>query len=75
MITQERHNGLGVILSTEDGQVLEANQAAQEMLGYELDELRAMPAIDLSGAFAVGTEYLGNGQHRAVLSWLQPIQK
>ncbi len=75
MTIQTRHNGLGVILSTEDGQILEANQAAQEMLGYKLDELRILSTIDLSGAFAVGTECLGSGQHRAVLSWLQPIER
>jgi PAS domain S-box-containing protein len=38
---------LGIVLSTKDGRILEANQSAQEMLGYTLEELRGIHARDL----------------------------
>ena len=48
-IHQKMLNGLeiGIVLSTEDGRILEANRAAQEMLGYTLEELRGIHARDL----------------------------
>jgi PAS domain S-box-containing protein len=37
----------GILLIAEDGRILDANAAAMRLLGYELDELRALPSADI----------------------------
>ncbi len=48
--------GIGIILSTPDGRILETNPALQKMLGYTADELREMNNSEITHEEDVGIQ-------------------